>query len=377
VTRRNVWITIGAVVVIAVVAIGIWQSRKPEGKVIKIGAILPLTGPGAIFAQYIQEGVELAVHELAESQKVRLEILYEDSKTQPKEGVSAYAKLVATEHPPVVIVALSSVAKALNPLAEKDNTIQIYIAVAIPDITDGMYRFRVYPEAYGMAGIMARYNATKLGAKTSAVIYINDDFGRVSLEAYRREFEARGGRVVFSESYEPTQTDFRPQIAKLKSVDPVPDVIYLSGYGPAYGTVVKQLKELGVKSQLTADMTLGLPNTLEQVGPAAEGVYFVDGKMSSDFVAKFKKKYGKEPTSYAGYAYDIINILFTIAKNKGSFTVDTIREGLIGVKNYQGVMGNITIQPNGDSNLEFVVKKITDGHPKLIEDKTEVKEEKP
>jgi branched-chain amino acid transport system substrate-binding protein len=376
--NRKALLAIIAVVVVAVVGWLIYRAYvSPREEVIKIGAILPLTGPGAIFAQYIREGMELAVHELSESSKVRLKILYEDSKTQPKEGVSAYAKLVATERPPVVIVALSSVAKALSPLAEKDNIIQVYIAVAIPGITDGKYRFRVYPEAYGMAGVMARYNATNLRAKTSAVIYINDDFGRVSLQAYQREFEARGGRVVFSESYEPTQTDFRPQIAKLKNVDPVPDVIYLSGYGPAYGTVVKQLKELGVKSQLTADMTLGLPNTLEQVGPAAEGAYFVDGRMSSDFVAKFKKKYGKEPTSYAGYAYDIINILFTIAENKGSFTVDTIREGLIGVKNYQGVMGNITIQPNGDSNLEFVVKKIIDGHPQLIEDNTEVKEEKP
>jgi len=339
---------------------------KKEPETIKIGAILPLTGPGAVFAQYIKEGIDLAAEELSRNSQVPLTILYEDSKNQPKEGISAYNKLNFIEKPPVVIVALSSVAKALAPLAEQSNTIQVYIAVAIPDITDGKYTFRVYPEAYGMAGVMARYNATRLGAKTAAVIYINDDFGRVSLEAFKKEFETYGGRVVFAESYELMQTDFRPQITKLRNIRPAPDIIYLNGYGPAYGAIVRQLRELQISSQVTADMTLGLPNTLEQVGNASEGAYFVDGKMSSDFVIKFKQKYGKNPSSYAGYAYDIVNTLHTVAKKKGQFTPDAIRKGLHEVKNYNGVMGNITIQANGDSNLEFVVKQIKNGYPTLV-----------
>jgi branched-chain amino acid transport system substrate-binding protein len=340
---------------------------KKEPKVIKIGAILPLTGPGSIFAQYIKEGADLAAEQINKTSKVPITIIYEDSKNQPKEGVSAYNKLSISEKPPVVIVALSSVAKAVAPLAESKKIVQIYIAVAIPNITDGKYRFRIYPEAYGMAGVMARYNAIKLKAKTSAVIYINDDFGRVSLEAYTKEFEAHGGKVVFSESYELQQTDFRSLIAKLKNVRPVPDVIYLNGYGTSYGIFVKQLKESGVKSQLTADMTLGLPNTLEQVGNAAEGAYFVDGKMSPEFIDIFKQKYGKEPTSYAGYAYDIVNILVKIFKEEKKFTPEIIAQGLLKIKDYQGVMGNITIQPNGDSNLEFVVKQIKNGRPVLIQ----------
>ncbi len=344
--------------------VGMSKVNKPEAY--KIGAILPLTGPGAVFAQYIKEGLDLAVEELNRSSQVPLTILYEDSKNQPKEGISGYNKLLFREKPPVVIVALSSVAKALSPLAEQSNTIQVYIAVAIPDITDGKYTFRVYPEAYGMAGVMARYNATRLGAKTAAVIYINDDFGRVSLEAFKKEFETYGGRVVFAESYELMQTDLRPQITKLRNIRPAPDIIYLNGYGPSYGAIVRQLRELRVKSQLTADMTLGLPNTLEQVGDASEGAYFVDGKMSSDFISKFKQKYGKNPSSYAGYAYDIVNTLHAVAKKKGQFTPDAIREGLHEVKNYNGVMGNITIQANGDSNLEFVVKQIKNGFPTLV-----------
>lgn len=367
---RKLWIIVGVIAIFVVILISIRLTQKstPQKQVIKIGAILPLTGPGAVFAQYIKEGIDLAAEEINQKSRIQLRILYEDSKNQPREGVSAYNKLIMNEKPPVVIVALSSVAKALFPLAEQTNTIQVYIAVAIPGITDGKYRFRIYPEARGMAGVMARYSATRLGAKTAAVIYINDDFGRASLEAFKKEFEAYGGQVVFAESYELMQIDFRSQITKLKTIYPTPDIIYLNGYGPSYGAIVKQLKELRVKSQLTADMTLGLPDTLKQVGDAAEGAYFVDGKMSSDFINKFIQRYRKEPSSYSGYAYDIINILHIIAQHSKSFTPDSIRKGLLNIKGYHGVMGDISIQSNGDSNLEFVVKKIKNGRPELLED---------
>jgi branched-chain amino acid transport system substrate-binding protein len=365
--KKTIFAIIGVLAVIAAIIVGIRLVQKPaEENVIKIGAILPLTGPGAIFAQYIKEGIELALDEINKASPLRVSIVYEDSKNQPKEGVAAYNKIVINEKPPIIIVALSSVAKALAPLAENTKTIQVYIAVAIPKITDGNYQFRVYPNAYGMAGVMAHFIATQLGAKTAAVIYINDDFGRVSLEAFKRELSNYGGKVIYADSYELQQTDFRPQITKLKNLGPAPDVIYLSGYGPSYGVIVRQLKELGVKVQLTADMTLGLPNTLEQVGNAAEGVYFVDGKMSFEFIEKFKQKYGKEPSSYAGYAYDIVNILYTIAENKGLFKTDNIRQGLHEIRDYRGAMGNISIRDNGDANLEFVVKWIKDGQPFII-----------
>jgi branched-chain amino acid transport system substrate-binding protein len=360
--KRRLWLIACSFAALALIVLGVrsWMNTlKPPEPLIRVGAILPQTGPGAVFAQYIKEGIEMAVEEINAMGSPKIKVLYEDSKNQPREGVTVYNKLVSTENPPVVIVALSSVAKALAPLAAQSKTAQVYIAVALPDITDGKYTFRVYPEAVGMAGVMARFNAKRLNAKTAAVIYLNDDFGRVSLDAYTEQFEAQGGSVVFAESYELQQMDFRPQISKLKNVSPMPDVIYLSGYGPSYGAVIKQLKEQNVPVQLTADVTMGLPDTLEQVGAAADGVFFVDGKMSSDFIEKFNRKYGKEPSSYAGYAYDIVHLLHRTATERGTFTTQSVAEGLLSVKGYQGAMGEINIEPDGNSNLQFVVKRVT------------------
>jgi branched-chain amino acid transport system substrate-binding protein len=366
VTRRNVWITIGAVVVIAVVAIGIWQSRKPEGKVIKIGAILPLTGPAASFGEYAKDGIDLAVEEINKSSNLKFAVVYEDSKGQPKEAIAAYNKILATEKPAVVIAALSSVASVLSPLASSTNTILVLVDVAKPGVADGVNSFRIYPEANGTAGVIARFAANRLRARTAAVLYIDDAYGLASLDVFQKTFAQRG-KTVFTDSYSISQRDFRDIIARLKSVTPRPDVVYLNGYGPAFVNAMRQLKEANLPIQLIADVAAGLPQNLAQAGSAAEGIYFVDANIPSQFVNSFRRKFGKEPSSDSAYAYDAIKILHKVATEVDKWDVASIRVRLKSLKAYPGIVGPITIRQNGDAELQFVVKRVVHGKPVVVE----------
>ena len=333
------------------------SAQIKQQKIIKIGAILPLTGPGAIFAQYIKEGIDLAVEEINnETKGVKLEILYEDSKTSPKEGINAYRKLLNTSNVKIFVVALSSVARAVAPLADSTKTVQFYIAVAIPNITKvSKYIFRVYPNAYSMSGKMAEFATKHLKYKKFAVVYINDDFGKVSKEVFEKIVKKGGGEVVFSEPYNLMQTDFRNIIYKLREKHP--QAVYVTGYGLAYGSFIKQLKEIDDKIQVLADMTMGLPETIKQVGKFCRNIYYVDGKMESSFIKRFYQKYNKKPTSYAGYAYDLTNIIYKgIKESKFSLrNIDLFSSNILKVKNYNGAMGRISFNSYGDVNLEFSI----------------------
>lgn len=366
--KRKIWLIVLAVIIIAAIFVGIYLTQKPSQKeqVIKIGAILPLTGPAASFGQYVKEGIDLAIEEINTKSNIKFLILYADSKNDPKEAVSEYNKMVLIEKPSVVIAALSSVASALAPLASSTNTVQIYVDVAKPGVADGKYSFRIYPEANGTAGVIAEFVTDSLKVTKAAVIHINDDYGMASLDVFKRKFEASGGKVVFVESYQLLQKDFRDILTKLKSVEPAPDVIYLNGYGPSFVKAVKQIKELGLNALLVADVALGLPENLKGAGEAAEGAYFVDTNMSSEFIEKFMHKYGKEPSSDAGYAYDIIRILYKIAQESPKFTSENISEKLRGLKEFPGVTGLITMKPNGDAELRFAVRQIIQGKPVLV-----------
>lgn len=366
--NKKLWITVGVVILIVAIIIGIriYQPEKEED-VIKIGAILPLTGPASTFGQYVKEGIDLAVEEINRESRSTILIIYEDSKNSPKEALSAYNKIVTTENPPVILAALSSVAKALAPLASKTNTIQLYVDVAAPGVADGLFTFRFYPEASGTAGTIAKFAAKYLKATKAAVIHINDEYGIASLEVFKKYFESFGSKVVFVETYDLLQKDFRNIFTKLKSLKPKPDVVYLNGYGPAFVTAVRQFKEMEVNIQLITDVALGLPENLKQAGKCAEGVYFVDGKISPVFINKFKHRYSKEPSSDAGYAYDVIMVLYKIFKENRMFTTNLIREKLKKLEKFPGMMGEITMKPNGDANLEFVINRVKDGKPERIE----------
>lgn len=330
---------------------------------LQIGALLPQTGPGAVFADYITKGLDLAQSEINATDPRAIEIIYGDSKNNPKEGVTVFQRMVLTDRPPVIITALSSVTKAVAPLAKENNTIVIGTAVGLPNVTaPSDFVFRVYPEANGLAGPIAGYAAKQYA--TAAVVYINDDFGMSGADVFTRFFEAGGGKVVHREPYNLLEKDFRTQWEKIKRAKP--DCVWIIGYGPAYSVVVRQMREMGVEATLLADMTLGLPTTLKNVGDAAEGVVYVDGPMDPQFASRFEAKYGEPPTSYSGYAYDIVKMLDSV-RRKGDVRPESIQERLAAIREFPGVMGEVTIMPNRDASLKFVLMQIRNGQQAVAE----------
>lgn len=364
--NRKAWLTLAVVVaVVAVLAVtrpwepadgGAPQAAQP----LVIGALLPQTGAGAVFADYIKKGIDVAVSEANAGGETVVRVIYADSKNDPKEGVSAFRQMVLTESPPVVITALSSVTRAVAPLAKELNTVVVGTAVGLPDVTTpSEFVFRVYPEASGLAGVIAKYAIEH--CTSAAVVYIDDDFGASGARVFQEIYEQGGGKFLLKEPYKIVEADFRTQWTRIDAADP--DCVWVTGYGPAYSVIVRQMKELNVSSTLLADMTLGLPITLKNVGPAAEGVVYVDGPVDPDFAGRFRAAYGEPPTSYAGYAYDIVKMLRTAASDTSPITPNGIREGLAATRDYPGVMGPISILPNRDAALSFDLMQILDGRP--------------
>lgn len=361
--RFRAFIAVAVLLAVAVlVGCGARQGNQAD-KALGVEAILPLTGPGAPFAAYIKKGLDLAAEEINSNGARAIEVVYDDSKSDPKEAISAFQQKMLTDHPPVTIVALSSVMKALGPLAKPNKTVMVGTAVSLPGVTDpSEYVFRIYPEANGVAGVIAQYAAKKY--KTAAVAYIDDDFGASAEKVFKASFEKSGGKVLMAEPYKPRETDFRSQWQRIKEANP--QCVWVVGYGPAYSVLIKQMREAQVPSVLLGDMTLGLPITLKNVGRAAEGVVYVDGPMNPDFLAKYQRKYNEVPTSYAGYAYDILKIIKR-ASDRGQ-SPDQIRDALAATRDYPGVMGPLTILPNRDAALKFVLMQIKGGKPTRVGD---------
>ena len=59
-----------------------------EDKIIKIGALLPMSGPGSYFGAQDKQGIELALDEINRqgARGYKLEVKYEDFELQPAAG---------------------------------------------------------------------------------------------------------------------------------------------------------------------------------------------------------------------------------------------------------------------------------------------------
>ena len=119
---KKVLVTIG---VIAVIVIGVFvylNNAGNEQETLKIGAILPLSGDVAVYGNNTKKGIDLAVDEINKTGGVngkKIEIIYEDSKAEPKTGVTAMHKLIKNKVQAVIDNSVSSVALAIAPIGDK------------------------------------------------------------------------------------------------------------------------------------------------------------------------------------------------------------------------------------------------------------------
>jgi branched-chain amino acid transport system substrate-binding protein len=358
---------VGAVVLIMVIMLaGCPQKRTSQPptlpatkqQTIKIGAVLPLTGDAAVYGKAIKDGIDLALSEVNTKGGVkgrRIEVIYEDDQGKATIGVSATQKLIAQDKVPVIIGgAMSSVCAAIGPICQRNKVVLLSPTASAPSLRKiGNYLFFLWPSDNYDGKIMAEFAYKELGIRSVAILYVNLEYGKGIEAVFRHEFEKLGGKVVASEAYAQGATDFRAQLSKIKALSP--DALYLPGYYKELAGILKQARQLGLKTKILSVNSFYDPKLLQIAGDSAEGAIFTypmyDPKnkdaVTRKFVDAFKKKYGKEPDIFAAQGYDALNLV-ALAISKGGFTAEAIREELSKVKNYPGVGGTISFDKNGD-----------------------------
>lgn len=364
-SRKHVVVAsvIVAVAALVVVLVLLNKGKQPEPGVLKVGVVLPLTGPAADQGKDILSGIEMARDEINASRgkdDPKVELVIEDSMASPKGGVSALEKLLQTEHPPVVVGPIaSSVMLAMIPIAERKETVLLSPAASSPQISGaGRYIFRISLLAPPQAKALAQFAKDELGAERAAVLYVNDDTGISYRDAFREAFAAQGGTVVFEDSYDKRGTDFRTQLTRLKAANA--EVTFVPGIPQTVGLILKQAKELGVETQFLGNYGTEGESLLTLGGNAAEGFIYASIPISDEFIKSFDAKFGRHPTIGAPLGYDALQVVAHVAKAHG-MSSDEIRKGLSELKGYNGATGLTTILSSGDAEKGVVLKTVRNG----------------
>src|SRR5215469_16165947 len=145
-------------------------------KVIKIGGLLPISGPGSYFGVQDKQGVELALDELNKAGVGQFDVHYEDSACSPLPATQAAKRLLDQYQPDVVIgEECSDATLAVMPVMDQAKVPLLNAGSSSIKITDpgNPWTFRIMPNEV-MQGVDIATNAYKrLNAKTAVLLHEN------------------------------------------------------------------------------------------------------------------------------------------------------------------------------------------------------------
>ncbi len=353
----------GATVLLGSSFAGCISEPAPTGA-IQIGTIISLTGDLGSYGVPIQNGAILAAKHVNEKGGVmgrQLTLIHEDDRTTPQGAVEAMQKLVNVNKVPAVVGALgSSNTLAIMPIGRNNKVVMISPSSTSPAITtadDGDYLFRTAASDAFQGKVLVKV-ARDMGYTKIAHLYINNDYGVAMNDVVKGTAPADGGNLVAEVPYNPGATSYRSELTALTQSNP--EALIFTGY-PEYGTVIlRQAKELGIKSQWILSEGLKDPLLIDQLGgELLEGMVGTAPKPASGpqynaFLDAYKKEFNADPGVYSDTCYDATTLIALAIEEAGKVEGTAIREVLRSVsKDYNGVSGPVDFDANGDVTADF------------------------
>ncbi|SRR6266436_764737 len=370
-SRRTLILVVVAVLVVVVgVCFALRRKHRTEESSVRVGVALPLTGDAAVYGKALRNGIELALSE-ENGKEPKLSLTYEDDQGQGAQAVSAARKLIDVEKVPVIIGgAMSATAEAIIPICDSSKTVLLSPTATKPSLPhkDG-YFLRLWPSDNYDGKIMAETAYKKLGLRRISILYVNVAYGVGITDVFEREFQNLGGTIVSKEGYAQGATDFRTSLTKIKASNP--EAIYLPGYVAEVTQILKQAKELGLKTRFLGVNSLYDPKLMEIAGAAAEGAVFTyptfdtkaDDQVVQRFVSAYKAKYGSEPDAFAAQGYDSLRVL-RAALDKSHLspvTGSSILQALHSLGQFEGPSGKFAFDEQGDVEKPLRLLTVRDG----------------
>ncbi len=352
--NRIATIILVIVIVIILVCIGVSGGRG-NNKGIQIGAIMALTGSSADQGNAILNGMKWKIDELNQSGS-DYKLLSEDSKTDVKEGVSAFNKLVTIEGVRLIFSHLSGISLAVKPLAEQNKVLQ-WAYSAYPEVTnDSSYVLRhAYDSAFDSTALTE--NIIGRGLKRVYIVYQQEPYGQSFNKNLTKDLTDKGV-AVDSVGVDNKSPDFRTELTKAKSFNPDAVVFVIIGNGA--GLVVKQIKEIGYKGDIYSSAGFAIsPGAIAVAGQALSGMYYqtdqYDPTQNTDFTNEYMRRFGIKAQINAGLGYIDIEILDQAIKQVGTDPLRIVNY-IKSLGSFQGKYQKVNITTDGSIVIPTVIK---------------------
>jgi branched-chain amino acid transport system substrate-binding protein len=362
---------------VAAAAVFAFAGVAHAQQTIKIANIVELSGPGTTAGTLFKNGVELAVKEINESGGIlgkKVESYTVDTQTNP------------------------GVAKGLTQKAVDDNVFAIFgpvysgsimVSMAesrrgeVPNFTGGEaaavtqqgnpYVFRT---AFGQSTSfpkLAKFINTK--AKTLAVIYVNNDFGKGGRDTLNKLLAGGPTQIVADISTDAGQVDFSAAVLRAKQSNA--DAIFAYTNEEESARLLRELKKQGWNKPIIGETTLVGQKVIELAGDAANGAVAhvgltVDAPIPEmlKFKAKYYQAYGSISDHNGIKGYTGMYVLKAAIEKVGKLDRKAVAQALHGIsisaKKHPGVIMDVTFDANGDLDRDSFMVEVKNGRQVVV-----------
>jgi len=347
---------------------------------IKIAVIQELSGAGATAGTNFKNGAELAIKEINASggilgQKIAATV----NDTQSNPGVAKGLATKAVDDESFAVFGPTFSGSMLVSMAETRRAqVPNFTGAEAASITQqgNAYVFRTsFTQTISMPKL-ARYMATKLGARTVAVVFVNNDFGKGGRDAFAKAAEANGLKVVADISTESGQVDWTSPVLKAKQSNA--DAVFVYTNEEESARALRELKKQGFAKPIVGETTLTGQKVIDLAGDAANGAQAHIG-LSVDapipamraFRAKFERDYKYTPDHNGIKGYTGIYILKAGIEKAGKLDRVAVAKALHGLSisaaQQPGVLMDVAIDNNGDLDRESFIVEVKNGKQEVKE----------
>lgn len=365
------------------------SSTSNSADVVKIGSIHPLTGALAMEGQEMRDAIQMAVDEVNEAGGIRslggakVELVAADHEGKPEKGVSEVQRLVREGVIGIVGPYMSGVALAATQEAERQRIPFVIDIASADNITERGFRytFRIQPPASSMAENFLKYfkelNGSLDKPLTTAVIVYEDSIFGSSIAKVIGDRAGEVGLKVLGKIAHPANTaDLSSDVNKIKSLKP--DVVIATTYLSDGTLLVKGMKQAGYQPKAIIGVANGAFSNAKFIKEEIEiNQYILDVNYTinpkSERIAKIKelyrKKYNKNLSPNAAYAYEAAKVLLNAIEKAGSTDRTKIRDAIAKTyyKDHILPQGPIVFDDKGQNkNAQAVVNQIVEGKSVVV-----------
>ena len=361
--KKLIW-TLVILVVVGVFGGRAWYLHKQsvaEKDVVKIGVLVPLTGPTARDGADSLSGMKIAINEINQNPEFgfKLDLLVEDNKLSAPPSLSAFHKIngqvsafIVAGTPPILTLLPVLNKPALSMLNSEDEA--VYTSTEV---------FRAWFRVKEQAEFISNYVKNNYKDSRIAFLKIKAIEGDTFEKILKMKLKDIGQELVANETFGIGDLETKNQVVKI--LDKKPDIIVVYGYAQGYVAALNSLLEQGYKGTIITNHDVQMNH--KHIANNASGIYF--GTADYDFTKIAKNNPDLADNLFAAFGYESVKILANVIRENGKDS-KKIHDGLINLRDFKTDFGNISYDEKGEMHtLKFVIKQMQpDGTAKVIKE---------